>query len=147
MRRAITVSVTALVLSIGSGVAAFCAADPVFPLSSDLARVEFNAARFTAQTAGLSDFDETARERTIRALSDEEVARLMRDNIDSRWNDRASRNDVAERDPFAMAAAVGSALQRLAGFWDPRLAGVLLWLFVLALMVRAPRETRAKAQN
>lgn len=143
MHRTAAAFVMATCLLFGTAAAARCESDQAILPSSGFARLELNGTILPAQNGGVSDPDGTGHERTIRALTDDEVAFLMRDSIDPRWNDRPDREDVADRDSFAMAAALGSALQRLAGFWGPRLASVLLWLFVLVFMARRPRATHA----
>lgn len=145
MRRATATLLTAMVLLLGCAAAGRCEADRVL-MSSSFAHVELDGT--VPQTAGPSDFNAgVGYEWTIRALSDEEIAFLMRDTIDPRWKESPTQKAEADRDSFAMAAALGTALQRLAGFWDPPLASVLLWLPVLALMLRPPRPTRADDQS
>jgi hypothetical protein len=146
MLRASACFIAAVALLWVLGVGAFAAESHFYPLSDSLAQVPLSGGfTFPAQSAGSdgAPFGTADHEETIRVLTDDEIAFMARGTIDPDWDAHRDQSRDADLASFAYAAALGSTLQWLASFWDPRLTGVLLWLGFLALMLRPPRR-RAK---
>ncbi len=113
-----------------------------YPISATMAHADLAASFRDDAASGSPEIfgSGVAGERTIRVLSDDEEALLARSFIGGDANDRHPQGDAENYvASMQMAAALGSTLLWLASFWDPRLTGVLLWLFILGLLLRPPR--------
>jgi hypothetical protein len=150
MLRASASFIAALALLFALVVAAFAAESHFYPLSGSLARIDLPGAfSFPAQGTGSDGaFSEPGGHETIRVLTDDEIALMARDTIDPDWDAPRDQSGNADRASFAFAETLGSTLQWLAGLWDARLTGVLLWLGFLGFMLRPPRvRARARAEK